>query len=71
METEDEAKAWSRVQQVVGSLVKENRELRYLAAYWSTGLLLGSVTLPLLRPVPRRACTSFGVSSDGHEGATG
>ena len=48
-----------------------NREFRYLAVYLSTGLLLGSVTLPPLRPVLRRAGTSFGVSSDGHEGVTG
>ena len=67
LQTEDEAKAWSQMQQVVGRLVRENRELRYLA----DGLLLGSVILPPLRPVLRRAGTSFGVSSDGHEGVTG
>jgi len=40
LQTEDEAKAWSQMQQVVGRLVRENRELRYLAVYLSMACYL-------------------------------
>lgn len=40
MQTDDEEKAWGQWREVVGRLVMENRELRYLAAFLSMACYL-------------------------------